>query len=76
MTRMLDVLTELNNQYIRDEKSPETRKIILKVMHKSHSLFCSEIWAESCVNSLRFFRETKRYPYTKKNEKVMKRGKN
>lgn len=75
MARMLDVLIELNNQYIR-EKSPETRETLLKVMHKSHSLFCSEIWAESCVNSLRFYRKFGQYPYTKKNEKVMKRGKN
>lgn len=51
----------------RKAKSVEARKAL--VLHQS------EYWANSCLNSLRFFRKFKQYSYTSKDEKVMKRTK-
>lgn len=75
----LEKLLELNSQYcevLRNSQStPEQREAMRLEYNKGVMLWRSANWAQSCLNSLRYFRRTKRYPVTLKDEKVMSRSK-
>lgn len=72
-------LLELNSKYcevLRNPQSnPEQREAMRLEYYKAMMLWRSVSWAQSCLNSLRYFRRTKRYPVTLKDEKAMSRNK-